>query len=357
MDNTVKNSQATESIQNAGFVPIQVVRLFTPAKLWHTDRLLQVGHFLASLPALMLLAPLIAINFRAGEYAKGFLAFTFIGFAAISSLVVTSFGREQALRSVRNLERVISNRDALERLIASEIEALPVWRQIVAGVTCAIAAAALAQGYTTIDVPSAWAMTTSVSTMYVGFFLGIAFYLMLRMSSVILKLPSLEFALHMPYPHQTVQLKRVAEISVATTAFGAIIGATLTSLLLGLAALYGAQMYVYWTGVMVGVIVSSWLIASVPFIATQFTLAKIVRRHKESILPQLSQRVQDAFSKLDPENKQTVEQLDRLQGLYGGIYASPNVVLDWGIVVRYFASFLVSVITPITIGLVQVFME
>jgi len=340
---------ASTIIKNITFLNDEIAWFFTPKLLRKTRKIIDLGHILASLPALALFLPLVNIFLQRGDILRGVLLLLFLELVIVASLSSVSFGRRQAISIVANLEKVV---DQGHMRVFTKIvtESLLLTKQVAFGSLFAAPIVVLAQGSWTLrssDLSVQFSVSASVA--YTGFLVGAGFYLVLCVLKALPSLTSAKFILPTLFPHQTVELKRIADTSVAVSLFGALVAACLTSLVIMLAIISGGYRSLYWSALMVGVLILSWATVSIPFLASQFVLAHAVRQVKDTNLSHLSSIIRKAFDQIEVADKESIERLEKLQNLYDQIYKSPNAVLNWSILGKYSSSLLITII-PMTVG-------
>ena len=190
----------------------------------------------------------------------------------------------------------------------------------------------------------------SISVWLVAFLVGTGFYLVLCIPRVYRGFLSSRFSIPTLLPYQTVELKRIAEISSTVSLIGAAISAILSSFLLGLAIVSSAYLNPFWVIVMIGVLVLSWVTISIPFFASQMLISYIVKQAKEDNLLLLQASLANAKEQLNNLDEDNLMMIEKIQSLYDKIYSSPNRILDWSLFGKYLSSLILSLI-PTLIGI------
>ena len=339
-----------KTVDNSAFVIEKLAQYLTPKRFRLAKWGSVPGYIFIYLVCVGFYFPLIVTYFTQGNVLRSILLFIFLNLVVISSLALISYGKRVAVKVLTNIEvhLNVDDRQGIERKI---VASLMMRNQVWFGILFSIPVVILAQGANTLR-NSGWIIrtTASFSVLLVAFVVGTGFYLVLCIPRVYSALLSSKFSIPTLLPYQTIELKRVVEISSTVSLIGAIISATLSSFLLGLAIVSKAYLNPFWVIVMIGVLVLSWVTISIPFFASQLLISHIIREAKEDNLSLLQVSLANAKKQLNYLDEDNLMMIEKIQSLYDKIYSSPNRVLDWGLLGKYVSSLFLALI-PTLIGI------
>jgi len=337
----------SNAIKNSVIITDEIAWKLTPRPL----KKLQIGKTLIYILCIGLYFPLLAIYFKRGDVTRSIILFFFLSLVVISSLSLVSYGKNAAIKVIENLEPFL-NAKYVDKLATKVTNSLSVNKQVLFGLLFSVIVVTLSQwAYTLSTTGLLVHVSVSISVAIAAFLVGAGLYLVLCIPQIYVGLLSSKFEIPTLLPYQTIELKRIANISAALSLTGAIISTLLSSLILGLAIDSQAFLYTFWIIIMAGVLGLSWITISIPFIASQGLLSYIVRQAKEDNLQQLRvsiEKVKRQLNNLNSDKK--LVQIEKIQNLYDKIYSSPNTVLDWSMLGKLLSSLFLSLL-PSIIGI------
>jgi hypothetical protein len=318
-----------KTLENSEFVTEKLAQYLTPRRFKRANLGSIAGYIFIYIICVGLYFPLIIAYFRQGNVLRSILLFIFLSIVVIALLET-------------------ADKDKIERRIVS---ALKLGKQVLFGILFSILVVILSQEANTLRT-SSWIMRmiVSISLLFVAFLVGTGFYLVLCIPHIYSGFLSSKFNIPTLLPYQTVELKRIAEISSTVSLIGAIISGTLSSFLLGLAIITQAYLNVFWVIVMISALILSWVTISIPFFASQLLISRIIRQAKEDNLSLLQVSLAKAKERLNDLDEGNLLIIEKIQGLYDKIYSSPNTVLDWGLLGKYLSALTLALI-PTLIGI------
>lgn len=344
----MSNKLAT-TLESATFLSDEIALLLTPKKLRATSKVFGIGHILAALPPMALFIPIIVLYSQNKGLLMAMLTFLVLAVPVVVALSLISFGKQAAIRVGENLEKVI---DQIEMTGFEETATSLLLRskQVVFGGLMAILFIVVAQASRTLQASNILVkISVSLAVGYAGFLVSTGIYLVICIPRILRELSSAKPINLALFPYQTPEFKNVAEISISMSFFGALAATGVSSLFLVLASIAGTYESLYWTIILISILITTWIAISIPFFASQSVLAKLIRRGKEDILSRLRSIIQASIHNLEQDDEKALSQLEKLQVLYDQVYRSPDTTLNWNILGRYISSLIISII-PLVVG-------
>jgi hypothetical protein len=344
---------ASVKLRQTKFVNDAIAKRFTPKRYRNELQTLGLGHIFATIPGLVFFAPLIVPYLRTGNILRGLLVAILIELAMVGALGFVSWGKQEAIKVVSILEEFLEQKDIDE--IAKSIEKIIApSKQTGFGIAFGIIIVVLAQLYDT----ELWIRASiSIAVFYAAFLVGTAGYLVLCVPVVVKPLSAAKYKLPTLFPYQTIGLRRIGDIGVSFSLSGAILAAAISACVLGLELSFNTPLAPYWNALRIGVVMLSWLAVSVPFASTQILATRIIRHAKDASLSRLSQSVEKALEQVDGANRESIERLQQIQGIYDQVYKSRESILNLGIFGKFLSSLLLVSIPSIISMYVQSFLK
>jgi hypothetical protein len=250
------------------------------------------------------------------------------------------------------LEEFIDQENA-NKLSQVTHEALLPKKQVRFGIIFSLSIVILAQASTTLSSSPLARLSVSLSVAYIAFLVGTGFYLVLCALPLIERWASAEYNIPSLLPYQTLALKDIADTGVSISLLGAIVAMAVSAFALTLTLESGGYRQIYWAALVFGVVVLSWVTISIPFVASQRLITRMIRRAKQCHLSQLGVRLRQSLEQLDSSNKESIESLVKIQGLYEQVYQSRETILDLGILGKFLTSLLLVTIPSIIGAYIQ----
>jgi hypothetical protein len=336
-------------LQKTDTVTENLARRFTPTLSRNRNNML--GKIFLYLIAMGLYSPLIVIYYRRGDILRSYLLFAFLSVVILSSILLVPYGKKAAIKVLENLE-IFLPMDRLDILATQIRSSLSITKQILSGGIFSLIAILLAHLANTFRYSGlAVYASVSLSVILTAFFVGSGLYLVLCIPKIYSELIISKFDIPTLLPYQTMEFRRVANISASLSLVGAIISTSISFLIMGFFVTEKTQVQTAWLIIMIGVFILSWITISIPFIASQRLLSQIIIQAKEENLLRLRTSIDKARKQLSNINsdKKLVD-IEKIQALYDKIYSSPNTILDWSMTGKFISSLLLSLL-PSIIGI------